>query len=62
MPSKSPQDDYSENLEPAALGIALYRPPLFVLEERRNKVGDIGYFDSLGKWKVIGNAFDQEVK
>lgn len=57
------QHSYAANLEREGLGIAIYNPGPFVFDPvATNKcIGDIAYFDSLGSYHWIANAWDRKV-
>jgi len=54
-----PQHEYAANLTGGLLGVAVYHPVAFRAETGR--VGDIAFFDELGIYQWLGNAFTDKV-
>lgn len=57
----SKQTAYARNLREEGYGNAIYKPLLFVKEEKEGRVGDIAYFNSQGAYKWIANVWNQTV-
>ena len=60
MPRKrSKQEAFAADLSGTPLGTAVYHP--ITMREKFGRVGDIAFFDSVGKYQWLANAFDTDV-
>lgn len=55
------QDAYAAHFSGEGHGLPIYRPLLFLNEERENRVGDIAFFNSQGLYKWVANVWNREV-
>lgn len=55
----SKQEGFAANLGGTALGTAVYQP--VKMRDKSGRVGDIAFFDNVGKYVWIRNAFDTPV-
>jgi hypothetical protein len=59
MAPTSTQAAYAANLDKQGRGLPIYRP--FSPREHSYKVGDIAFFNNLGEYVWIQNAFNSQV-
>jgi hypothetical protein len=53
------QAAYAANLKNQALGLPIYRP--FSPRERSRKIGDVAFYNGVGEYTCIQNAFNENV-
>jgi hypothetical protein len=56
------QERYANNLRDVNMGLPISIPVPYSLEEHVGCVGDVFYFDEMGDYKWVFNAFHAEVQ